>query len=264
MRGIIIDTKPSLHKKSLQIRTDFPSIDIIGEFDSAENAYSFLKTTDVDVVFIAVEISEMNRFIWVEEIQKRDPEILAVFLTSDGKYIGTINQKNGRCFILKSCTRDNLLSLMRRENRLSVEKRKQLYVQMFGKFIVFKDGKPIPISGIPKAILALVITERGKEISNEQIYTTLWGQIPQIDPEISIYYHSVFKLKKILRANKISDILISTSNGHMVDTFLFECDYYSWLDRKIDPRDRFYERFLEEYPWGKLILDNILPDQEDE
>lgn len=145
---------------------------------------------------------------------------------------------------------------------MPVDKKKHLFVQMFGKFMVYKDGKPIPLSGKTKEILALIMTERGNEISNNKIFDIIWDHMPPIDPEISFFNNSVLKMKRILRDNKISDILISTSDGHMVNTSLFECDYYSWLDRKKDSPDRFNREFLLEYPWREKILNNTFSAQD--
>ena len=51
---------------------------------------------------------------------------------------------------------------------------KEIYIQMFGRFNVLKNGEPVPLRGKAKEIFALVATRCGKEISNEEIYSVIW------------------------------------------------------------------------------------------
>ena len=58
---------------------------------------------------------------------------------------------------------------MQKMQILSKSLHKEIYIQMFGRFNVLKNGVPIALRGKAKEILALVATRCGKEISNEEI-----------------------------------------------------------------------------------------------
>ena len=73
------------------------------------------------------------------EIQKRAPDILVVFLTPDDQFYDAINYKNEKYFILKSCTKKQILTFMKHKNIMASNKNKRLFVQMFGIFTVLSN-----------------------------------------------------------------------------------------------------------------------------
>ena len=50
----------------------------------------------------------------------------------------------------------------------------------------------------------------------------------------------------------------------MANTDAFDCEYYTWMNRKmrademINEADQFEGEFLSEYSWGEYILGNIM------
>ena len=127
--------------------------------------------------------------------------------------------------------------------------------------MVLKDGKPVRLTGKAKEILALIVTRRGWEISNEEIYSTIWEGRPYSNAFMSVYYNALRRLKKSLKAAGIDHILVPTPRGQTVDTSLFDCDYYSWKDDNSDSRDHFEGEFMSEYSWGEYILASILHEE---
>lgn len=138
---------------------------------------------------------------------------------------------------------------------------KEIYIQTFGRFQVLRNGIPIPISGKSKEILALVVTRRGKEISNEEIYSTIWEDRPYGNVEMTVYYNALRKLKRKLKEVSLEGLLISTYRGQMINTSMFDCDYYAWQDKNMGARDRFEGDFMSEYSWGEYILSQIENDK---
>ena len=66
------------------------------------------------------------------------------------------------------------------------------------------------------------------------------------------------RLKQRLKEEGLDDLLVSTARGQLVNTALFDCDYYAWQDKDMSKRDRFEGEFMSEYSWGEYILPNIL------
>ena len=141
---------------------------------------------------------------------------------------------------------------------LSARQKKEIYIQTFGRFVVRNKGVPVRLTGKAKEILALVVTRRGKEISNEEIYSTIWEGRPYSNACMSVYYNALRRLKNALRKAGIEGILVSTVRGQTVDTELFDCDYYLWKDKKLESGDLFEGEFMSEYSWGEYILATFL------
>lgn len=44
----------------------------------------------------------------------------------------------------------------------------------------------------------------------------------------------------------------------MVNTQMFDCDYYAWMDNNAKKRDRFEGEFLTEYSWSEEKLPALI------
>ena len=134
---------------------------------------------------------------------------------------------------------------------------KSIYIQTFGRFVVKKDGKPVPLTGKAKEILALVVTRCGKEIGNEEIYSTIWEDRPCDNESMGVYYNALRRLRNSLEKYGLDDLLISTARGQMANTDLFDCDFYEWKDETMGFRSQFEGEFLSEYSWGEHLIGEL-------
>ena len=119
-------------------------------------------------------------------------------------------------------------------------------------------GNPVPLRGKAKEIFALIVTRRGKEISNEEIFRTCWEDRTYSNEKMTVYYNALHRLKNSLAKAGLSDILLSSSHGQMVNTALFDCDYYDWLDQKATRQESSFEgEFLSEYSWSEYLIGDL-------
>ena len=261
MRAIIVDDEPIMIRRFMRLSSKIPDLNIVGQFESAEEALSYAKDYPVDIAFLDVAMPITNGIELAKELRKLRSDILIVFVSAYDEYIWDSNQIGGDYYIIKPYCLETLEMTMERVRLLALMQQKNVYIQTFGRFLVLKDGVPLPLSGKPKEILALIVTRRGKEISNGEIYSTLWENRPYGNIEMTVYYNALRKLKSILKDADLSDLLVSTQRGQLVNTDLFDCDYYAWQDKNMSPRDRFEGEFLSEYSWGEYILAHILNEE---
>lgn len=138
-----------------------------------------------------------------------------------------------------------------------ISKSKDIYIQTFGRFVVLRNGKPLPLRGKAKEILALVLTKKGKEISNEEIYSTIWEDRPYSNTNMSVYYNALGRLRRFLIKENLENILISTSRGQMINNNVFDCDYYNWINNKEDNDNKYEGEFMSEYSWSEYLLNEF-------
>jgi len=261
MRAIIVDDEPLMLRRFVRLSEGIPDLNIVGQFESAKRAMEYAKDWPVELAFLDVAMPITNGLELAKKLRKLRPDILIVFVSAYDEYVWDSNQIGGDYYIIKPYTREVLEMTMERIRLLSLRQQKDVYIQTFGRFLVMKKGKPLPLSGKAKEILALVVTRRGKEISNGEIYSTLWENRPYGNVEMTVYYNALRKLKSVLKEAELSDLLLSTQRGQLVDTTLFDCDYYSWQDKNLGARDRFEGQFMSEYSWGEYILAEMLREE---
>ena len=257
MRAIIVDDEPLMLRRFARLSNDIPDLILVGQFESAEKALSYAKEHPVEVAFLDVEMPVKNGIELAKELRDIRTDILIVFVSAYDEYLWDFNQIGGDYYIIKPYEKETLEMAMERLRLIGQRQQKELYIQTFGRFTVLKNDRPLPITGKAKEILALVVTRRGKEISNEELYSTIWENRPYSNVKMTVYYNALRRLKKILKEEGVPDLLISTRRGQLINTALFDCDYYSWHDNNPGVKDRFEGEFMSEYSWSEFLMGSI-------
>lgn len=247
-----------MRKKFERLSSEIEDLHVLAYFDNAREAVAFVRDNPVEAAFLDVEMPCGNGIGLAKELRKIRPDIMIVFVTAHDRYIAESNRIKADYYLVKPYTAE-LLELVMENLRILVQRqRKDIFVQTFGRFVVKKENRPVKLVGRAKEILALVITRRGREISNEEIYRTLWETRNFSHADMGVYYNALRRLRKALKDAEIEDILITTERGQMANTELFDCDYYKWLDKNMEAHERFQGEFLTEYSWGESILAEIV------
>lgn len=261
MRAIIVDDEMLMIQKFVRLTKEIEDLNIVGKFDNAKDALAFCKKTSVEIAFIDVKMPQINGIALAQKLKDIREDMIIVFITAYDEYIRESNEIGGDYYIVKPYNQKVIDIMMEKVRYLAGRQSKPLYIQTFGRFLVKKDGEPIRLTGKAKEILALIVTKRGKEISNEEIYTTIWEGRPYSNAHMSVYYNALRRLRDTLEREGLENLLITTSRGQMINTNLFDCDYYSWKDKNINGENLFEGEFLSEYTWGEYILSDMLNEE---
>lgn len=258
MRAIIVDDEPLMARKFTRLASEIPDLNVVGQFADAEDALAFARNNEIEAAFLDVEMPGMNGIELAEQLRELRSDILIVPVTAHEGYLFEANQIGVDYYIVKPYTAEVLKTMMERLRLIAGRQSKDVFIRTFGRFVVLKDGKPVPLSGKAKEILALVVTQRGREISNEEIYRTIWEGRPCDNDSMGVYYNALKRLRTALVKAELSELLVPTVRGQMVDTGLFDCDFYEWKDRTMDVRSQFEGEFLSEYSWGEYIIGELV------
>ncbi|MGI6221784.1 MAG: response regulator [Coriobacteriales bacterium] len=258
MRAIIVDDEPLMVRKFVRLASAIPDLHIVGQPGGPHEALAFCAENEVDIAFLDVEMPGMSGIDLAVRLREIRDDIIIVFVTAYEEYIWESNRIGADYYIVKPYSAAVLEQTMERVRLLAGRQRKSIYIQTFGRFLVKKDGRPVKLTGKAKEILALVVTRRGKEISNEEIYCTIWEDRPLDNRSMSVYYNALRRLKRALAAEGLDGLLVSTARGQTVDTDLFDCDFYAWKDGKLDVRNLYEGEFMSEYSWSEYLISEIV------
>lgn len=258
MRAIIVDDEPLMIRHFTRLSQDIQDLNIIGSFESPDEALAFSKENPPDAAFLDVSMPMVSGIELAKKLRSIRPDILIIFVTAYEEYLWDFNKLGGDYYIVKPYDSETLKMAMDRIRLLAQRQTKAVYIQTFGRFLVIKNGIPLPLTGKAKELLALLVAKRGKEISNESIYNLLWEGRPYSNTYMCVYYNAIHRLRACLKAHGLESLLISTARGKLIDTDLFDCDYYAWMDHPSGNQTHFEGEFLSEYSWGEGLLANIL------
>lgn len=258
MKAILVDDEPIMLRSFMRNSADIPELNVVAQFQSAEEAISYAQKNTFELALLDVCLPGMNGIDLAVKLREMHTGLLVVFISAFDDYIRNFNEIGGDYYILKPYKKETIRMMAEKMSLLAGRLRKNIYIQMFGRFNVLKDGVPLKISGKTKEILALIVTRRGKEISNEEIYSTVWENREYSNESMKVYYNALSRLKHALTEAGVSELLLSTSHGQMLNTAVCDCDYFAWLDKRAESRERFEGEFLSEYSWGEPILAGLL------
>lgn len=258
MRAILVDDEPLMLKSFLRYSAGIPEINVIAQFENPESALAFARENQFELALLDIKMPQMNGIDLAVKLREIYPKLLVVFISAYDEYVRDSNAIGGDDYIVKPYKRETIKLMAERMELLSKRLQKDIFLQMFGRFTILKDGVPLKLQGKTKEILALIASQRGKEISNESIYTTIWEGREYSNEQMKTYYNALARLKHFLADNGMEELLLSTQHGQLLNTELCDCDYYEWLDKNFDRHHRFEGEFLSEYSWAEEILANLL------
>lgn len=225
---MIVDDESIMLRSFMRLSKGIPNLNVIAQFESGEQALAFAEKNSVDLALLDIRMPVMNGIELAVKLREKYPNILIVFISAYDEYIRDSNLIGGDYYIVKPYKRETIEMMMQKMQILSKTLHKEVYVQMFGRFNVLKNGVPIALRGKAKEILALVATRCGKEISNEEIYRVIWESREYSNVKMKVYYNALKRLRQTLEAEELSDLLLSTPRGQMLNVSMVKCDYYMW------------------------------------
>lgn len=258
MRAIVVDDEALLLKNFAHLSKGISDLQIVKQFCSPKEALEYVKKESIDLAVLDIAMPEMNGIDLLKKLRAIQPKMLIVFITAYNEYIRDANMLGADDYIVKPYTRETIELMVDRMKLLSKRQRKAIFIQTFGRFTVFYNGRPVPLRGKAKEILALVVTRRGKEISNEEIYTTIWDSRQYSNTLMKVYYNALKRLKTALAEQHIAELLISTARGQLINVEMVDCDYYDWQDNDLRDDEKFEGMFMSEYSWSEPLLADIL------
>ncbi len=257
---MIVDDESIMLRSFMRLSKGIPNLNVIAQFESGEQALAFAEKNSVELALLDIRMPVMNGIELAVKLREKYPNILIVFISAYDEYIRDSNLIGGDYYIVKPYKRETIEIMMQKMQILSKTLHKEVYVQMFGRFNVLKNGVPIALRGKAKEILALVATRCGKEISNEEIYRVIWESREYSNVKMKVYYNALKRVRQTLEAEELSDLLLSTPRGQMLNVSMVKCDYYMWKSHSGGGGgdEKFEGEFLSEYSWGEYILAALL------
>jgi two-component system, LytTR family, response regulator len=258
MRAILVDDEAIMLRSFMRNSAGIPQLNVVAQFQSAEEAIAYAEENVFELALLDVCLPGMDGIELAVRLRELYPSLLVVFISAFDEYIRNFNEIGGDYYIVKPYKKETIQMMVEKMSMLVERLNKEFYIQMFGRFNVLKNGTPLKLSGKTKEIFALIASRRGREISNEEIYSTVWENREYSNESMKVYYNALSRLRRILADAGASDLLLSTTHGQMLNTALCDCDYFAWQDESMQGRDRFEGEFLSEYSWGEAILAGIL------
>jgi len=239
------------------------------EVQGYTNPYEAIENVNIqkpDVLFLDIEMPEMNGLELAERVYASGYECEIVFITAYSQYAIDAFEVNALDYLLKPIMSEALnRSIERVKKRRSVASyskvsstNKKIIISLFGNMSLYvgEEKKPIRWMTAKSAeIFAFMLLQKDeKEVSKWKLMEAIWPQKDKEKADINIR-STISRLNKTLRENAIEISLISTGKGytlHIKETDIeidaFNLENMVFSSTKInDENVEYYEGVLSSY-----------------
>lgn len=254
MNIVVLDDEPrALHM--LEIILDQMEFEKdLHTFLKPAEALEYLKNNLVDVVFLDVEMPEINGIDFADKLLELPDPPAVVFVTGHHEYAYLAWDVEAIDYILKPYSRRQVQRAMERYRhkyqplRGQKEEGRRIEIQCFPNFDVYVDGRPIVFRHKKsKELLAFLVHNRGAWVSMDK---TIFALFEHCDEETAKNYYRgiLYRLRRILMEAGIRELIETAYGKCRVDAARFTCDYYQHVEGE---KDLFSGEYMSEYSWAE-------------
>ena len=222
--------------------------------NSAEDALKILNKQMIDVIFLDIEMPEINGMELAWRMKTLSPNTNVIFVTGHSEYALEAHEVYASGFLLKPVDEEDVrkaLEHLRYPIRTVIND--DIWVQCFGKFEVFYKGEPVHFSrNKTKEMFAYLIDQKGANCTMGELLNILWENKPDSRSQRSQLRNLIADLRSTLEQIHAEDIIIRTRNKIAVDKKKIQCDYYSFLDRKPSAINMYHGEYMSQYSWAEM------------
>ena len=231
----------------------------VDKADEAETALLICAQKNLDVVFLDINMPDMDGLTMAKEIKKLQPLTNIVMVTAYEQYALDALKLYVSDYILKpAITEDVRNALIHLRNPVK-EYRKGLYVQCFGSFAVFFNGDPVRFGRAKvKELFAYLIDRKGAECSNAELRAVLWKDNVKDDEKQRHYFAQiVYAFRSRLEELGCADIFFQRRDAYSIVPGRIQCDYYEALKGEGNAILRYEGEYMSQYDWAETRIGMI-------
>lgn len=252
MRVIYVDDEEPAHVNFRMTVRDFPDIEDLRLFTSAEDALIWAENNPVDVAFLDMEMPEMHGLELARLFTRDDPNVRIVFITAYDRYALDAFGVNAVGYVLKPYTADDIRNELDKAARIKPVAASLVQIQTIPDFVVRANGRIISF-GRPKVeeLFALLVDRADSGLTVGDAIANLWPDRPADDNARALYRNTSKRLLDMLKQLGIGDIICSDGRKRYVDSEMVECDLYSIIGGDIDTLRKYSGEYMRRFSWAE-------------
>lgn len=251
MRILLIDEDQNaldqLHKA---LKEALPNGEIAA-FSSSLDALHDAEGLRPDVVFSEVSLRELNGLSLAKAIKRLYPRVNIIFVSAAGEGKDEAIFLHASGYMRKPVSAESVKAQL--DNLLyPIEAvTAPVHARTFGNFDLFVNGKAVAFNrSKAKELLAYLIDRQGAAVPKKELCAILYDGDYSISKQN--YFTQIYAaLKQTLEEYGCGNILLRRYNSYAVDTSLFTCDAYAYLEGDSSAANRYRGEYMAQYPWAE-------------
>ena len=223
-------------------------------FETSSTALAYAEKQQVDVAFLDIEMGGMSGFELARRLKNIYARTNIVFVTGYPQYALDSYKIDTSDYLLKPVSKTAITSaILRLRNPVDLRAGAKIYVQTFGNFEIFVNGKPLTFTrSKTRELLAYLVDRRGALCTSNEIVAVLW---PEKEDSLALqnYFRQlVADLTNTLKKAGILDIVIKQRGRLAICPDTLTCDLYEFDCGKTAAANRYAGEYMAQYSWAEI------------
>jgi len=234
MKAILIDDEMlALNFLEHQL-SKIGSCQVVGKYIDPLKGREAVEQQDVDIVFLDIELPEMDGIELAERLLEHRPGIQVVFVTSYDEYAVRAFELNAIDYLVKPVREERLLNTLQRLERNVRTQSEQTVpntgvwqIRLFGNVSITRDnGEPITLrwrTAKAQQLFLYLLKHKGSLVGKSELIEWLW---PDFEPSRAFpqLYTTVYHIRKTLEALDGRVLLHNENDGYALQLKNIELD----------------------------------------
>lgn len=219
---------------------------------NAADALRLGRSEAFDVIFLDIQIPDMDGLSIAREILDVRPETNIVVTTANPQYALDAVHLYVCDFIVKPVHEKDLRDAFEHLRWPVDAELKRLRIQCFGLFEVYWNGRPLRFSrSKTKELLAYIVDRNGASCTSDEIAAVLWDNISDMSVTKAYIRGLIRDLRHTLDSIGMGSLIIRSSNEIAIRKDMVECDYYRYLEGDEEALDSYRGEYMSQYAWSE-------------
>jgi two-component SAPR family response regulator len=249
---LLVDDEESALRDLSRLMSTAVSDAEIQATDQVDNAIELCRETDFDVAFLDINMPGSDGLTLAKKLKRLRPMINIVIVSAYPEYAMDALKIYVSDYILKPALPKDIKQALGNLRNPVKSTQRGLYVQCFGNFEAFFDGKPLHFGRTKvKELFAYLIDRRGASSTNAELRAILWQDgVNDSKKQRKYFAQIVFELIGKLEELGLSDILVHRRDSYAFIPEKISCDYYLALKQDPEALSRYEGEYMSQYEWA--------------
>ncbi len=233
---IVDDEKLALRSMSHHLK-EFTNVEIVGLFNDPREALKLASNEHIDLVFLDIEMPEINGMVLAERLMEKQPHIRIVFVTAYSEYAIQAFELNAMDYLLKPVQRSRIAVTLQRSSdqlmKAAAATKSSHNFQlccMHSLHLCDDDGRSHSFQWRTvkaQELFAYLLHHRGQTVRKESILEWMWSDC-EPDKASNLLHTTIYQIRRVLKLKGVDVHIKYADSGYRLETNTVSLDVEAW------------------------------------